>query len=202
LRLGALAAGPAAPEQWGLQARHADFFDLKADVEALLSPRVGRYERVDHPALHPGRAAAVWLDDRQIGVVGELHPQWVQKYGLVAAPVVLELQLDALLETTLPSYREISKFPAVVRDLALVVSETVSAESLAACLRAAAPALVKDIRLFDLYTGTGVEQEQKSLAFRVVMQDTQKTLADAEVDAVLADLVQAAAQKYAAKLRG
>lgn len=202
LRLGALVAGPAAPEQWGLPARHADFFDLKADVEALLSPRVGRFERVNHPALHPGRAAAVWLDDRQIGVVGELHPQWVQKYALVTAPVVLEIELGALLETALPCNRQISKFPAVVRDLALVVSETVSVESLTACLRAAAPALVKDIRLFDLYTGRGVEQEQKSLAFRVVMQDTQKTLADAEVDAALAVLVQAAAQKYAAKLRG
>jgi phenylalanyl-tRNA synthetase beta chain len=202
LRLGALAAGPATPEQWGLPARHADFFDLKADVEALLLPRIGRFERADHPALHPGRAAAVWLDDRQIGVVGELHPRWVQKYGLVTAPVVLELELGALLETTLPSYREISKFPAVVRDLALVVAETVAAESLTACLRAAAPALVKEIRLFDLYTGKGVEQEKKSLAFRVVMQDTQKTLADAEVDAALAVLVQAAAQKYAAKLRG
>lgn len=202
LRLGALAAGPAAPEQWGVPARRADFFDLKADVEALLSPRVGRFERVSHPALHPGRAAAVWLDDRQIGFVGELHPQWVQKYGLVTAPVVMEVEFDALLETALPCNREISKFPAVVRDLALVVSETISAESLTACLRAAAPALVKDIRLFDVYTGEGVEQEQKSLAFRVVMQDTQKTLADAEVDAVLAVLVQAAAHEHAAKLRG
>jgi phenylalanyl-tRNA synthetase beta chain len=202
LRIAALAAGMAAPEQWGLTSRVVDFFDAKADLEALLAPAKARFEAASHPALHPGRCARVWLGEHAIGYLGELHPEWVQRYELGIAPVVFELELEPLLQVDLPAYRDVSRFPPVVRDLALVVSHAVSADALLEALHRNANGIVQDIRLFDLYTGKGIPSDQKSLAFRVVMQDTEKTLADAEVDAALMVLVQAAALAFGARLRG
>ena len=200
-RIAALAAGPAAPEQWGVATRRADFFDAKAEVEALLSPVRADFRRLEHPALHPGRAASVVVAGKMIGMVGELHPRWVQKYELGAAPVLFELELDAVLQQPLPAYREVSRFPAVVRDLALVVAQEQPAQALLEELIAAAPDFVREVVLFDVYQGKGVDVEKKSLAFRVVMQDTQKTLSDGEVEAAVAKMVEAATEKFAAKLR-
>lgn len=200
-RIAALAAGPVAPEQWGMAARRADFFDAKADVEALLAPVRASFERLEHPALHPGRAAAIIVQDKMIGLVGELHPRWVQKYELDAAPVVFELDLDAVLQQPLPAYQEVSRFPAVVRDLALVVPHEQPAQALLEGLIAVAPVFVREIVLFDVYQGKGVDPEKKSLAFRVVMQDTQKTLSDGEVEVAMLKMIEAATQKFAAKLR-
>jgi len=200
-RIAGLAAGPTAPEQWGMAARRADFYDAKADVEALLAPLTASYERVTHPALHPGRAAAVLLDGKAIGVVGELHPLWVQKYEIGSAPVVFELDIDSVLQHPLPAYREISRYPTVVRDIALVVDQAVPAQALKDCLSEAAPTFVREVLLFDLYHGKGVDPEKKSLAFRVVMQDTDRTLSDGEVEAAIMEMIEAAARKFAAKLR-
>jgi len=200
-RIAALAAGPAAPEQWGSATRRVDFFDAKADVETLLAPLQAQFERIDHPALHPGRAATVSVKGKVIGLVGELHPRWVQKYELITAPVVFELDIDAVLEQPLPAYQEVSRFPAVVRDLALVVNQEQPARPLLEGLIAAAPAFVREVVLFDVYHGKGVDTGKKSLAFRVVMQDTEKTLADGEVDAAMVKLIETAAEKFAAKLR-
>ncbi|MBW7903121.1 MAG: phenylalanine--tRNA ligase subunit beta [Rhodocyclaceae bacterium] len=188
-RLSGLAYGGALPEQWGAPARSVDFFDVKGDLEALLAPRIARFEKVAHPALHPGRAARILLDGQAIGVVGELHPQWVQKYDLPLPPVVFELDLDALKRAELPKYEEVSRFPPVIRDLAVVVDHGLELQALLDGLSAHAPSLVQDIRLFDVYTGKGVPSGQKSLAFRIVMQDTQRTLQDAEADAAMQHLV-------------
>ncbi|MDR2241074.1 MAG: phenylalanine--tRNA ligase subunit beta [Zoogloeaceae bacterium] len=200
-RIGALAWGPCAPEQWGAAKRQTDFYDAKADVEALLLPLTADFERLAHPALHPGRAAAVIVRGKTIGLVGELHPRWVQKYELGTAPVVFELDLDAVLQQPLPAYEEVSRFPAVLRDLALVVAQDLPARSLRDALLSAAPAFVREVVLFDMYQGKGIDPDKKSLAFRVVMQDTGKTLADWEVDAAVAGMVDAAVRKFAAKLR-
>ncbi len=200
-RLGALIAGPAQPEQWGIATRNADFFDAKGDVEALLAPATATFEKLEHPALHPGRCAAIILQGKSVGFIGELHPQWVQKYELGTAPVVFELDLDALVARSLAAFSAPSRFPAVIRDLALLVSADLPVQKLLDGLKAAAPALVQEVSLFDKYQGKGVEPDQKSLAFRVVMQDTARTLADAEVDAALQTMINAAAEGYAAKLR-
>lgn len=201
VRLAALAAGFAKPEQWGESNRNVDFFDVKADLEALLLPRVAEFERASHPALHPGRSARVVLDGRAIGFIGELHPVWVQRYELGTAPVVFEVELDALLDTVTPAYREVSRFPAVTRDLALVVDQGVASAALLKGLSAVAPAIVQRIELFDQYQGKGVEPNRKSLAFRVVMQETQRTLEDAEVDAAMTVLTRHAEEQLGAKLR-
>lgn len=201
-RLAGLAAGSALPEQWNGDGRQVDFYDVKSDVEALFHGQALAFEKLDHPALHPGRAARVLLNGEQVGVIGELHPRWVQKYDLGTAPVVFELELESLLAAPFPVYREVSRYPAVTRDLALIVNQSVTWAALEASLKQAAPAIVKGIELFDLYQGKGVAEGGKSLAFRVVMQDTQKTLEDAEVDAAVAALVAAAQKDFAAELRG
>jgi len=202
MRIAGLAAGSVLPEQWGERSRTVDFYDVKADVEALIAPRSLNFVRLSHPALHPGRAASVSLDGRVIGIIGELHPVWVQRYDLGTAPVVFELELDAVLGARMPAYSEISRMPAVVRDLALVLGTDVTAERVIDALRQAAPAVVREITLFDVYQGKGIEPDRKSLAFRVSMQDTQRTLEDAEVDAVMAGLVKQAETVLGARLRG
>ncbi len=200
-RVAALTAGPAVPEQWGVPTRAADFFDLKGDLEALFAPRRLAFERTSHPALHPGRSARVLLDSQDIGVIGELHPRWKQKYELAAPAVVFEIDLAALLATPLPIYSEVSRFPAVVRDIALVVPQQCEVAALLTALQAAAPGFVREIQLFDVYQGKGVAADCKSLAFRVAMQDTRRTLADSDADAALASLLAAAQRQFGATLR-
>jgi phenylalanyl-tRNA synthetase beta chain len=201
LKIAAIAYGSAYPEQWGTPGRNVDFHDVKGDLESLFAPGSLRFERGAHPALHPGRAARVLRDAKPIGWLGELHPRWQQKYELPQAPILFELDLDALLAAPMPHYREVSKFPPVIRDLAVVVDETVSAQALQEAMLTSCPAVVQDLSLFDLYRGKGVESGKKSLAFRVVMQDTSKTLTDAEVEAAMAQLLQLLASSVGAKLR-
>ncbi len=201
LRLAAIGAGSVLPEQWDTATRKTDFFDLKGDLEALCAPRRLRFEKTHHPALHPGRSAAAFLGDTHVGVIGELHPLWVQKYELGTAPVVFEIELEALLATPMPEYREVSRQPAVVRDIALVVPTEQTLQPLLDALRNAAPAIVRDIALFDVFLGKGLPDGQKSLAFRVVMQDTERTLADTEVDIAVARLIETAQNEFGAALR-
>jgi phenylalanyl-tRNA synthetase beta chain len=205
-RVAALAYGQVVPEQWGMPARNIDYFDVKADLEAMFEPDSLRFDRVEHPALHPGRCAAVLLDGRRIGVIGELHPRWQQKYELPLAPVLFEIEATALQERKIPAYQEISKFPAVSRDLALLVKSHVSAQELFdafAAEQATNPLgrLVQAIVLFDEYRGKGLQNDEKSLAFRFTLQDTQTTLNDNNVDAAMAAFIEAARQKCGATLR-
>ena len=201
LRLAALAAGLAASEQWGLPARNVDFFDVKGDVETLFAPFQLEFVRAEHPALHPGRCAEIRLQGKAIGIIGELHPKWVQARDLGPAPVLFEVELDAALQAHFPQCRELSRFPAVVRDLALVVEAARPVGEVLAALWQQAPAIVQHIELFDLYQGKGIEPDQKSLAFRISLQDTQRTLEDAEVDAAVQTLIEMAQQQCGARLR-
>jgi phenylalanyl-tRNA synthetase beta chain len=205
-RVAAIAYGPAVDEQWGVPTRAVDYFDVKADLEALFAPRAVRFSKVDHPALHPGRAASVEVDGKVVGVIGELHPRWLQKYDLPQAPVLFEVDADALRVRDVPRYAEISKFPGATRDLALVVKQDVPAQALLDAFQtelASNPSgkLVQAVVLFDEYRGKGLEQDEKSLAFRFGLQDTQSTLQDDAVEAIMAALASAAQQKHGAKLR-
>jgi phenylalanyl-tRNA synthetase beta chain len=205
-RVAAIAYGPAVDEQWGAPTRAVDFFDVKADLEALFAPRQLRFTKAEHPALHPGRCATVELDGRQIGLVGELHPRWLQKYDLPQAPVLFEVDAAALCERVVPSYTEISKFPGATRDLALVVKQDVPAQLVIDAFNAeiaANPAgkIVQAVVLFDEYRGKGLETDEKSLAFRFSLQDTQSTLQDDAVDAIMAAVAESASTKLNARLR-
>ncbi len=196
-KIAGLAWGGRFAEQWGTSKDKVDFFDIKADVEALLAPRVAEFRRTSHPALHPGRSAEVVLDGRVIGVIGEVHPQWVPAYELAQAPVVFELDLEALTAIEPVRARAVSRFQPVRRDLALIVDDSTTAESLLKAFASLANPLVTDIKLFDVYRGKGVQEGKKSLAFKVLLQDTQKTLTEAEVDSAIADIILKAEQSGA-----
>ena len=200
-KLAALAYGTALPEQWGCASRNVDFFDVKGDLELLLAPLVARFEVAAHPALHPGRSARVVVDGEPIGFIGELHPQWQQKYGLPLAPVLFQIDLDPMRRAGLPQHVEGSRQPVVIRDMAIVVDHALELQQLLDALGVNRPAIVSDIRLFDVYVGRGVEVGKKSLAFRIVMQDTRRTLLEAEVDAAMQQLVAYLQQAFAAQLR-
>jgi len=205
-RVAALAYGPVAEEQWGQPARVVDYFDVKADLEAMFAPLAVRFEAAEHPALHPGRSAAVLLEGQRVGFIGELHPRLQQQLELPLAPVMFEVDAQALQQRELPAYREIAKFPAVMRDLALLVQQSVSVQSLLDTMQAEArsnPAcsFFQPLVLFDEYRGKGLADGQKSLAFRVTMQDTQATLQDESVDSAIAAIVEAVHIKHGATLR-
>ena len=205
-RVAAIAYGPALDEQWGAPTRAVDYFDVKADLEALFAPRQLRFAKLEHPALHPGRSASIELDGAVIGFIGELHPRWLQKYDLPLAPVLFEVDAAALQQRPLPRYTEISKFPGATRDLALVVKQGVATQDLLDSFAAElqlnpAGKIVQAIVLFDEYRGKGLEADEKSLAFRFSLQDTQTTLQDDAVDAVMAALAASAQQKHGARLR-
>src|SRR5574343_353304 len=122
-KIAGLAYGSALPEGWASGGRKVDFFDVKGDLEALLAPNAPRFERLNHPALHPGRAARILIGNVEIGCLGELHPEWAQKYDLPNPPIVFEFDFAAVKAATVPSYMEVSKFPPVIRDLAIVVDQ-------------------------------------------------------------------------------
>ena len=190
LRLGGLVWGSVIPEQWGAKSRAVDFYDVKADVEALSPAGNLAFEAATHPALHPGRSARVLRNRRAAGWLGELHPRWVQQYELESAPILFELDIDVLRPATLPVYATLASFPLVLRDLAVVVDASMPVQRLLDQLWQGAPDVLRDIRLFDQYQGKGVPEGSKSLAFRFSLQDTQATLEDQKVDAVMAQLLE------------
>jgi phenylalanyl-tRNA synthetase beta chain len=205
-RLAAMAYGPAQDEQWGAPSRPVDYFDVKADLEAMFAPLPLRFVKSEHPALHPGRSATVELDGRAVGFIGELHPRWLQKYELAQAPVLFEVDVLALQQRPVPKYEEISKFPGATRDLALVVKNGVAAQDVLDAFIAEkqvnpAGKIVQAIVLFDEYRGKGLQADEKSLAFRFSLQDTQTTLQDDVVDALMTAMADAAGQKHNATRR-
>jgi phenylalanyl-tRNA synthetase beta chain len=199
-RLSGIAYGTCLPEQWGAAAKPVDFYDVKADIEALFAPQLVHFVAASHPALHPGRSAQIYCGEQIVGWIGELHPHWQQQYDMAQAAVWFEVELNALMQMPVPRMREIAKFLPVRRDLAILVDESVTAQTLLdAMLQTAAPC-VQEVVLFDVYRGRGVDQGKKSLAFRVLLQDTQKTLTDAEIEPVIALLV-SVLNKHGAQLR-
>jgi phenylalanyl-tRNA synthetase beta chain len=201
LRIAGLAFGPAEPVQWDAGKRPVDFFDVKADVEALAAPLKVATEATPHPALHPGRSARIWIDGKPAGWIGELHPRLAREFELPRAPVVFELDQDALTTLSVPASLPISKLPVVRRDLAVVVDDALPARAILDALDAAKPTHVEHIALFDVYRGPGVERGKKSLAILVLMQDTARTLTDAEIDATVAGLRRELENRFKATLR-
>jgi phenylalanyl-tRNA synthetase beta chain len=200
-KVGGLAYGNADGEQWGTPMRQVDLFDVKADLQALVWPRDLATERGTHPALHPGRAATVTLDGKEIGWLGELHPRLVGHFELPRAPILFELDIDALGAAKVPVAQPISRLPVARRDLAIVVDDALPAQTIIAALRALALPQIDTIRLFDVYRGAGLPRGKKSLAILVLMQDTERTLTDAEMDAIVARLLRVVADNFGGSLR-
>ena len=207
-RVAGLAWGDESALQWGVPARPVDFYDVKGDVEALLAPRRAVFEPAQHPALHPGRCARVLLDGRVIGVVGELHPRWRQAEGWLQAPVLFELDLDAVLQRPVPSARPVGRHHPVQRDIAVVVREAVTHAELMAAISevAAQQPWLRDAVLFDVYRpkvagAGGLADGEKSLAVRLTLERHDANLTDDEIDAVVQSVLQALQQRVGARLR-
>ena len=200
MKIGGLIYGDSEPEQWGAKSRRVDFFDLKGDLERLfghaLDTRPG-----SHPALHPGQCAELWVNNQAIGWLGALHPRLVQQYDLPSAPMLFEIDANVLAQRSLPRHAGVSRFPQVRRDLAFVLEIETPAGELLTALRDSAPSQVRTIDVFDDYRGKGVVENQKSLAIRVVMQDTERTLTDQEVEDAIQKLVETARRQCNASLR-
>jgi len=202
VRIAAAAFGAAVADQWGLPHRSVDFFDVKGDLEALLGRRRPQFERSEHAALHPGRSARVILDGVPIGWVGELHPQWQQRFELPGPVAVFEVDAAPLQHLGLPAYQSVSKFPPVIRDLSVLVDASSPVAAMLAHLEGGGLPGVQQVSLFDVYQGVGIPEGKKSLAFRVLFQDTQRTLTDAEVDQVVQEMRSRLREHFGAQLRG
>jgi len=207
MRVAALAYGPAAGLQWGAPDAALDFFDIKGDLQALLAPAALRFEAAEHPAMHPGRCAAVWLDDAPIGHLGELHPKWRQAYELPQAPLMFELDLAAVLKRQVPSAVAVPRQQSAWRDLALVVGEAVSHDALMQALRDDPHGLVRSATLFDIYrpksgASSDMQPGERSMAVRLELLDDETTLTDDRIEAAVAAAIGRAQAALAARLRG
>ncbi|MBL8309131.1 MAG: phenylalanine--tRNA ligase subunit beta [Burkholderiales bacterium] len=200
LRLAGAAWGGAVAEQWASPKRAVDFFDVKADLAALL-PSDAKFVAAEHALLHPGRAARIVMGDATIGWLGELHPKHLANFELSSAPVVFELEVAPLQCVALPVHVAVSKQPLVRRDMALVVDQAVNTDALIGALCAGAPAFVRGVEVFDVYRGAGLSEGKKSVAIRVLMQDTERTLADADIEGACQRMLEKAAQQQGATLR-
>lgn len=199
-RVAGLAYGSSLSEQWGEAARNVDFYDVKSDVEALFVPGKLSFQAASHPASHAGRSARILLDGNAIGWIGELHPQWQHEYDLPQSMVWFEVEQVALLQAQLPKVLAVSHFPLVRRDIAVLVDEDQPVQLLLEAMIEDKTPNVVELALFDLYRGKGVAEGKKSLAFRVLLQDTRKTLTDLEIEQSVMRLV-AVLQQNGAHLR-
>ncbi len=205
LRVAGLAWGPVDQLQWGEAERNVDFFDVKGDVEQLLAPRAVSFVAAEHPAMHPGRCAAVVVDGQAIGHVGEFHPRWRQGYELPSAPVVFELDLAAVQARDVPQAQALPRQQAARRDLALVVKEDVKHDALMAALRDDATGLVRSATLFDVYRPKADAADfaagERSLAVRLELLSDDSTLTDEIIDAAVASAIARATAACGARLR-
>lgn len=200
-----LATGSRLPEQWGERASPIDFFDVKADVEALLAqtgqPELFRFEAARHPALHPGQSARIVYGDQPIGWVGALHPEVERELDLAGRTFVFELQLEAVTNARMPSFVPLSRFPSIRRDLAVVVNTDTNADAILYEVRQSAGDLLREAFIFDVYAGKGIPEGSKSLAIGLILQDSSRTLTDEDVDRVIARTVARLGQELGAVLR-
>jgi phenylalanyl-tRNA synthetase beta chain len=205
LRVGGIATGPRAPEQWGTPRAPVDFFDLKADVMAVLA-LAGNGSRVEWQplapsCLHPGRSATVIRDGREIGWLGELHPSLSAELGFTGSCMLFELDITPALDAPLPQLQAVSRFPQVRRDLSITVPLGTPLSAILSRVSVAAGSQLRDLRVFDLYQGPGIEPTRKSIALGLIFQDNNKTLKDDDADALMATVAADLDAQLDAKIR-
>ncbi len=207
MRVAGLAYGDPDGLQWGRPETPVNFYDAKGDVEALLTPRKPEFKPAAHPAMHPGRCAAVLLEGRAIGFVGELHPKWRQQRDLAQAPVLFELDLDAVTSHPVPVFQPVPRFQPAERDIAIVVADHVTHDAVLAAVRSAATAgLLRDAMLFDVYkpkqASAGLAPGEKSLAVRLTLASSEATLTDQQIEAAVQAVLERIAGQLGGRLRG
>ena len=202
MRVAGVSQGSADALQWGVSDRGVDFFDVKGDVQALLAPRVAEFRAGEHPAMHPGRCASVWLEGQCIGHLGEMHPRWRQQYDLAQAPIFFELDWAAVLQRSVPEFSPVSRHQAVERDLAIVVQESVTHDAVMQAIRAIDSAWLKRATLFDVYRPKVADgQNEKSLAVRLVLNRDDATLTDEAIESTMEAVLKSLTERVGARLR-
>jgi len=205
LRLGGLAFGPAAPMQWGEAERAVDFFDVKGDLEALFGRIRPKFLPAPHPALHPGRSAAIEIEGVRVGFVGELHPRWRQAYELPGNAIVFEIEAEALMRRPVPSFEPLPKQQPAWRDLAVVAKKSVTHEALQEAVASAAGEVVRASTLFDIYEPKtpvpGIAADERSLALRLELRDEDQTLTDERIESVVAGVLASLEARLGVRLR-
>jgi phenylalanyl-tRNA synthetase beta chain len=203
--LGGVAAGAVVPEQWGALTRMLDFFDFKADVEALLAltgePEAFQFVAAAHPALHPGQSARIERAGASIGWLGALHPRIARELDVEGDAFVFELQLAGLQAARLPVFQELSRFPISRRDLAIIVDESVTSQAVRDYIRQCSGPLLRKVWLFDVYRGKGIAEGRKSLAFGLNLQDFSRNLTDNMVDETVSGIIAGLTAHFGATLR-
>lgn len=203
--LAGIMIGSVNPEQWGIKSAPADFFDIKKDVQAILaltnSENNFYFEPSKHPALHPHKAAAVFYEQQYIGDVGALHPTIQQALKIDDSVYLFELDLESLQKGKLPHFMELSKFPSVRRDIAVVIKQDITAAAIENTIRKASNDLLQQIQLFDVYQGQGIEAGHKSIALGLIFQDPKRTLTDAEINDQIKQIINMLQIEFHAKLR-
>ncbi|MFM2476710.1 phenylalanine--tRNA ligase subunit beta [Celerinatantimonas sp. MCCC 1A17872] len=197
--------GPIADESWNGEHREVDFFDIKGDVEALIAASGCEDEfefvKAENPALHPGQSAQILRSGKHVGWVGAIHPQLEKTYSLSGRVFMFELLQSALIEGEIPQIEPVSKFPSNRRDLAIVVNNSVNAADLIKCVQKNGTNQLVGVNLFDVYQGKGVPEGKKSIALSLTLQDKTHTLDEAEIVAIVDDIVAALKSEFDASLR-
>ncbi|MDB5885676.1 MAG: phenylalanyl-tRNA synthetase beta subunit [Polaromonas sp.] len=206
MRIGGLAFGPRNPLHWNQPDKPVDFFDIKGDVEALLAPLVAEFAPITHPAMHPGRCASVSVAGRLIGHLGELHPQWRQGYELAQAPMLFELDLDAVMRRQVPVFKNVSKRQPVERDIAVIVQDGITHAALMAAIgQADTQGLLQSAMLFDVYrpqqANASMQMGEKSLAVRLVLSNGALSLTDEDIEGAVQKILASLQAHLQARLR-
>lgn len=204
--LSGLITGSLLPEQWGEKTRPVDFYDVKGDVEALLTTVTSTdsftFKAEPQPALHPGQSAVIYdANGQKIGRMGALHPQIEDKLGLSQRVFVFEIALKCFENAEIPHFSVLSKYPSVRRDLAVVIDEEITLNQLKDVVESAATSLLENLQLFDLYQGKGIDSGRKSVAFGLTFQEQSRTLEEADVEEALAPILKALTEQLGATLR-
>ena len=203
--LGAAICGSRSAEGWSASADNVDFFDIKGDLQSLLA-LTGRaddfsFHAEAHPALHDGQSARVCRGERDVGWVGRLHPRIQRELGLPQAVFLLEIELESVLEASLPRFSDLSRYPEVRRDLAVIVDEDAPVATVLKCIRDNGGDKLKELILFDTYQGKGIEKQRKSLGIGLTFRDQSRTLNDSEINASIERVVAALQDRFSAVLR-
>lgn len=205
LRLAGLASGLAYPEQWGQSSRDVDFYDLKGDVENLLrllsTPLDLEYRSGSHAALHPGQSAGIYNNGQKIGILGSLHPIVLQALGISNKVFVYELYVEELKKENWKRFHEISKYPEIRRDIAIIVNQAIPAKEIQDTIKMSAGNWLKDVFIFDVYIGKGISPGLKSIALALIFQHPTRTLVDDEVTEVMGRVTETLKGQLGAALR-
>ncbi len=201
--LGGVVSGRALPEQWGMPKREVDFFDVKGDLEALLKYSALPLEWVSgqHAALHPAQTAQLLHQGQTLGYLGKLHPALEKDLDVNAAVYLFEIQLGVWAQQALPLFQSLSKFPAIRRDLALVVDQQLPISALLADIQKNAGEFLTNLQLFDIYQGEGIDPEKKSLALGLTFRASSRNLTESEIDPVINQVLTCLQQDFGATLR-